>query len=80
MPKMFQSTAAKKKAESIMKHTKSIHRGGMEKKKKKRNSIFILRNQVCDIIVVILCKINKALSMLASIQESIMLPEKHVHH
>lgn len=74
MPKMFWSTAAKKKAESIMKHTKSIHRGGLEKKKK---SIFILRIQVYQIIMVILCTISKALSMLASIQESIMLLKKH---
>lgn len=67
--------SCQKKAESIMKHTKSIHRGGLEKKKK---SVFILRIQVYEIIVVILCKISTALSMLASIQESIMLPKKHV--
>lgn len=58
-----------------MKHTESIHRGGLEKKK---TSIFILRIQVYQIIMVILCTISKTLNMLASIQESIMLLKKHV--
>lgn len=66
--------SCQKKAESIMKHTKSIHRGGLEKKKK---CIFILRIQVYQIIMVIFCTISKALSVLASIQESIMLFKKH---
>lgn len=74
MPKMFWSTAAKEKTESIMKHTKSIHRGGLEKKK----SIFILRTQVYQIIIVILCTISKALSMLASVQESIMFLKMYI--
>lgn len=54
-----------------MKHTKSMHRGGIEKEKNKKKSIFILGIQVYQIIIVILCTVSKALSMLASIQQSI---------
>lgn len=50
-------------AESIMKHTESIHRGGLRKKK---NSIFILSIQVYLEYIT-----SEALSMLASIQQII---------
>lgn len=63
MPKMFWSTAAKEKLRALWNNTESIHRGGFEKEK---NSIFILSIQVYLKYIT-----SEALSMLASIQQSI---------
>lgn len=65
MPKMFWSTAAKEKLRALWNNTESIHRGGFEKEK---NSIFILSIQVYLKYIT-----SEALSMLASIQQSIFV-------
>jgi len=59
--------SCQEKAESVMKLTKSIHRGGFQKKKK----VCLILGFKYQIIIVILCTISKTLSILASIQQSI---------